>query len=96
MKNDKSTKQMYKDMQQAMSISAAINGSNSHVPKCTRIGKRENWVPVWPQLDHGYDDSGSYVSPSMILNSSTRPVELDTKTYSDLDISSLRRVKGER
>ncbi len=32
----------------------------------------------------------------MILNSSTRQTEPDSVTYSDLDISSLRRVKGER
>lgn len=93
MKNDKSARLMYKDIQNSMNL----NMPAGHVPKHARFGKRENWVPVWPQLDQGYEDGNStHNTSAQILNSSTRPTKPDHKTYGEMDVSSLRKTEGER
>lgn len=91
MRNDKSAKDIFKNLQQSLAAT-----SLAHV-KGHRFGRRENWVPVWPQLDQGYEDGNSAgQTSSTILNSSTVPVKPDHKTYQEVDVSSLRRTEGER
>jgi hypothetical protein len=46
--------------------------------KLNKYMHRENWVPVWPQLDGGY------------ITKEEEEEKLDT-TYTDLDLSSVRR-----
>lgn len=42
---DKNYKQAYKDIQNTLN---AANIGTNHTGKHPRLGKRENWVPVWP------------------------------------------------
>ena len=53
----------------------------------------QNWVPVWPQLDQDYGDNFDGTQP----RESPKYLDLGKeRAYSDLEICSLRKYKGER
>ena len=90
LRHDKTAKQMFKEIQTSLGGTNSVGGQQLFA-KGNKYRTKENWVPVWPQLDQGYDEDNCSANPSSILNSSTVPVLPDRKTYGDMDISSLRR-----